>query len=589
MDALPLELVDLIIGYCPAITQPLAALVCRGWNRLMERNRAFLPQHSPVHFYRSLSCGGVARYMAWCRRAQDADYKDKLANAKRTIYACRLVKAQHGALIEWAFTQGGFVVTGKVLSKAAATGNLDLVKWLVARCGNGSGAGFSYPITRGAAKSGSIDILEWAHVTISAACTETTFIRLYKRAIDTAARYNQRHAIEWLMAHGHAFNCDVSTVAAAAGHLDLLRWLYDLRRPVHNDSLAQVAAGFADLDTFDWFSTGYDYLHRIAYREAVRGDCLARLVRVHARNGQISVHAWLLAAKRGDLAMCEWLLSVGCPKNNDAFERAIRHRHLDVVLWLRDHGFTSEPRHFLRCALKGDIDALEWLSHHGFDIMCKDMVRNVACHGHMDVLEWLHSRYPIVTLAPAAGAAARSNQWHMVQWLGDRGCKFVDPGLCASAVRFERLDMLQYLHAQGCLWDESSCVEAAASGQLATLQWLHTRGCPWDVRTCASAIRGRHYAIAEWALDRGCPYDASLCATVAMQRALHYLKRLRERGIPWDCDTCFNAAKYGHLETLQWAIANGCPHSLKGCREVAAHARHSHIASWINDLLPISF
>jgi len=586
MNTLPVEIVGLIIGNCPAIVQPLAALVCREWNEALKWHRDLLPAPDLAHFYRPLPYDHMCRYVPQCRRAQDADYKDRLGNAKRTAYACRLVKTGHRALIEWAFTEGRFIVTGEVLSKAAATGNLDLVKWLVARCGN-SVAGLGYHIARGAAKSGSIDILEWAHVDETVVSTGTTFIRTYKRVIDMAAKYNQRETIGWLLAHGHPLDIDVSVVAAAAGHVDLLRWLNDRHCPVRRN-LVQVASGLADLDTFDWFGERDFRLHQIAYREAAPGDFLARLGRVYAHNRWIGPDAWLLAAERGDLAMCEWLFRVNCPRDNYAFERAIHYRHLDVVLWLRDHGFMSTPLCFCQCALKGDIDALEWLSHHGFHIIGSDMACVAASQGHMDVLEWLHVRDPTVDLALAADAAARANRWATVQWLCDRGCKLVDPGLCARAVGFKRLDMIEYLRAHGCPWNESSCAEAAVSGQLEALQWLRARGCPWGVLTCESAIRERHYAIAEWTLDHGCPYDASLCATVAMQDALHYLKRLRERGIPWDHVTCKNAAHCGHLETLQWAIANGCPHALQECREEATGKGHQHVVDWIDGLLLLS-
>ena len=47
--------------------------------------------------------------------------------------------------------------------------------------------------------------------------------------------------------------------------------------------------------------------------------------------------------------------------------------------------------------------------------------------------------------------------------------------------------MLQWARANGCSWNENTCLVAAVMGHLEVLQWLHANGCPWDTSTCWAA------------------------------------------------------------------------------------------------------
>ena len=74
------------------------------------------------------------------------------------------------------------------------------------------------------------------------------------------------------------------------------------------------------------------------------------------------------------------------------------------------------------------------------------------------------------------------------------------------------------------------------AGHIEVLQWLRANGCPWDERTCVLAALGGHLPV------------------------------LRANGCPWDLWTCAKAANSGHLEVLQWARANGCPWDERTCQ-----------------------
>ena len=104
--------------------------------------------------------------------------------------------------------------------------------------------------------------------------------------------------------------------------------------------------------------------------------------------------------------------------------------------------------------------------------------------------------------------------------------------LCAVAARNGDLEELKALRADGCPWNELTCLYAAKGGHLEILKWARENGCPWDEHTCECAARGGHLEVLRWARENGCA---------------------------WDQETCAYAARGGHLDILKWARENGCP------------------------------
>ena len=48
---------------------------------------------------------------------------------------------------------------------------------------------------------------------------------------------------------------------------------------------------------------------------------------------------------------------------------------------------------------------------------------------------------------------------------------------------------------------------AAMGGHLEVLQWARANGCPWDEKTCMHAAEGGHLEVLQWARANGCPWD----------------------------------------------------------------------------------
>ena len=52
--------------------------------------------------------------------------------------------------------------------------------------------------------------------------------------------------------------------------------------------------------------------------------------------------------------------------------------------------------------------------------------------------------------------------------------------------------MLLWARANGCPWDEKTCLGAAEGGHLEVLLWARTNGCPWDERVMYIAAQNGH-------------------------------------------------------------------------------------------------
>ena len=63
------------------------------------------------------------------------------------------------------------------------------------------------------------------------------------------------------------------------------------------------------------------------------------------------------------------------------------------------------------------------------------------------------------------------------------------------------LTVLQWARANGCDWDELTCIRAVSGGHMAMLQWAWANchdGCDWNANTCSLAAHGGHLEVLQW-------------------------------------------------------------------------------------------
>ena len=297
-------------------------------------------------------------------------------------------------------------------------------------------------------------------------------------------------------------------------------------------------------------------------RQAIRCDCSKEMLTYLLRRvGTFKKFALYAASTKGNLEVCQWLLTQG-------------------VHWEPFTGFMA--------AEKGHQHILQWAVDHSYKLD-GSACDGAAKGGYLKMVQWLYNlKYPVnaVTCMHAAG----SGNLELVQWLRSPSvqCPW-NTRACAMAANGGYLPMLQWLRTQTppCPWDKETCINAAQKGYLPILKYAYENGCPTNMQVGANAAAHRHldclryiyaqegtllphptYHDACGKLDclkllNECGYrwDSDFCQNAVRFNSLECLKFLREHGArwdPWGIVYC-KAIGHGNMEILRYAYENGCP------------------------------
>jgi len=193
-------------------------------------------------------------------------------------------------------------------------------------------------------------------------------------------------------------------------------------------------------------------------------------------------------------------------------------------------------------------------------------------------------RFVLPALDPTALAllARVRRGWHAVVVSSGLPCAGITEGAPLRVTEFcGTVDRLAWAKANGCPWNEWTCVLAARGGGIEVLKWARVHHCPWDSRTCASAAAGGHLDVLTWAREHHYPWSESTCAQAAVGGHLDVLMWAREHHCPWSEQTCAAAASRGHLDVLMWVRAQHppCPWGVVTCM-CAAQSAPLEVLQW---------
>lgn len=68
-------------------------------------------------------------------------------------------------------------------------------------------------------------------------------------------------------------------------------------------------------------------------------------------------------------------------------------------------------------------------------------------------------------------------------------------GVCTALARIGNLKLLQFARANGCPFNQRTCMVAAERGHFEVLKWLRGQGCAWHENTCMAAASGGHLQV----------------------------------------------------------------------------------------------
>jgi hypothetical protein len=238
---------------------------------------------------------------------------------------------------------------------------------------------------------------------------------------------------KFAQAYGLPLSASISNIAAASGHLAVLRRV----APLCECTAAACSA-------------------------AARAGKLNTLTFLHDHGCSWDSECYQLAAARGSVRILDFLLWNGCERPQEAAQE----------LWRS-------------AALGGHVTTLDWLQRHYFPNESWTPLCEAAIEGDkVKVLDWA-KRMRCQLNGDWSSVAARHGSMAALRYFLDAGCEGLE--VCYSAAQHNQLAVLEYAHQRGLLWDEEVCSVAAENGHLAALTYAHENGCPWDAEVRSHA------------------------------------------------------------------------------------------------------
>ena len=214
------------------------------------------------------------------------------------------------------------------------------------------------------AERGRLDQLKWARANIG-------FCTWSERVPGVAAANGHLDVLKWLKGNGVPWDDQVCIEAAAGGHVDVLKWLdstgahrFTKYRHWRPKKMIAGAAEGGHAEVLEWI---HGYLEA-KDQEVMLGEAI---VENAVSAGHIAVLPWLLwlccrkgkeacniAARNGRLDILEWLWQHDRPWGRKTCRAAVSGGHLDVLVWLRDRGCPWDAGTCLEAAALKEPDVL---------------------------------------------------------------------------------------------------------------------------------------------------------------------------------------------------------------------------------------
>ncbi|KAH9112342.1 hypothetical protein AeMF1_013314 [Aphanomyces euteiches] len=234
------------------------------------------------------------------------------------------------------------------------------------------------------------------------------------------------HLLEWLHAHDPCgYTCSVQDmdVAALCGHLHIVQWLHEYHTEGCTKAAMNLAARNGHLHIIQW-------LHE-------------------HRNEGCTVHAMDWAAWRGHLHVVKWLHEhrrEGCSVN--ALVLAHEAHQTDIVEWLLMHRRSDvlQPNAMVQAARRGNLALIQWLHLQIPEGWSTRIMDEAAMGGHLELVRWLHANRSEGCTTSAMDTALDRGHWTVVQWLHLNRREGCSSKALERAVQVANLDVLEWLH-----------------------------------------------------------------------------------------------------------------------------------------------
>ncbi|RLN65315.1 hypothetical protein BBJ28_00018134 [Nothophytophthora sp. Chile5] len=396
----------------------------------------------------------------------------------------------------------------------------------------------------------------------------------FTKALVQTAKIDDLCMVQWLFAHfsGCLAEVEVVETAAAGGHLDILKFLWESGRP-----LLSAAERRSVVAPEEHTPDGNARLHGENSVEWGRNDAV-----LAAQNGHSEVVWWLLRTVGG------------AERELDEVTRfAVTYGEIPQVQWMLKHGLPEkgaiEP-------VAGRLDALQWLFEHGNRHFVSAALELAAGHGHLELVEWLVQRDPNVAAIAAMEAACKRGDFAIVRFFLEHGLGLYSDMALHQAASNNHLELADYLVAIGFKGDMTGTMLAAAEkGHLDAVKWLYEH--------FADKPEARLFPRTSFCMETHGPAKKMMdvAAENGHMEVLQFLHSIddgamenrvrkqhhgdRETVVKWEplCsrEAIDRAASNGHLDVVKWLDQNRSEAYSHRALPLAVCGGHTEVVKWL--------
>lgn len=356
-----------------------------------------------------------------------------------------------------------------------------------------------------------------------------------------------------------------------------------------------VASAYAELTPDGTLATvaARQWLVRVASQEPRDMEPLYRR--------KIFADAMVLAARRGDLRVVQWLMEQYLPTGRvrQAVEAAAKGGQLEVLKWLRENhndrvvwgrremeeaatgnhletlkwlfvqdalpfvGRSAANDIMIDATKHGNIAMMQWLWPSMFDEMDRVQVHVAALHGRLAFVKWMSLCFQAPIGEQSMSAAVAAGHLKLARWMWrKRKVKSTSLDGFISAAQGGHLDVLKFIKKKLKITGKGrrhvAMDLAAGNGHFEVVRYLQDHfGARCSTNAMDNAARCGHFEIVKWLHT----HRTEGCTKRAMD----------------------GAAANGHLEVVKWLHLNRSEGCTIDAMDWAAESNHLAVVEWLHE------
>lgn len=394
-------------------------------------NRTPIEQQLWNELYIKAASNGQIDVLTWCRENRllrpGKEYRSRIPS----IAFQKAVKHGHISVFEWAKEKNLIHYHSQDATWwSAKYGNFEMVKYFDIA---------NEWTCRGAAKSGRLDILQWALERVCLTVPEIQY---------DAASHGHLHILQWLLETGAPM--EFETIAAAAletGHFHILLFVIEHGELfIPNEQWILTASTAGQFEMVKWLVSNYQL-------------------------PLMDEHLWIDAVNFRSLEMLRLLYEWKIPLTNPeiVYQAAVDNTNFEILEWLAEHNAPTDELCWGAVHAEHPEAVLDWAKSKGIEPSLDDLTK-------------------------AAGAGCQA----FLQWAMDNGLH-LSRKIWHEAARDGQIELLIWAKKQGIKFTKSLCNCASKEGQFQVLQWAHHNGIPWSIKVIVNAAEYGHKKMVRWA------------------------------------------------------------------------------------------